>query len=295
VSIRQGSPDGPAIVQTTDVASDIFTGDRLNTHGFGHSCWHLVNLPVTGPPVATAPELFVVYEMGAEPIVLNSVDVDGTGAKVPAPPQADPPGMQTIFDGTSFDGWTQTNCVLDGGAARSADASIAFSGCSLRFNRPVHDVILRMDLRRYSFYDNNAMMLAHEIQGRSAGEYGPGGYFGEDASRWEKYNTWPDWSQIEIVQLGARYVVSLNGRTVTDHVAATGDPAPYSIQLQNQPEWSWRYDVRGGFGDMNPTAEPLTNWGRFWWRNVRLYECTSASDPICVAAADARPGEVMKG
>jgi hypothetical protein len=294
MSIHQGSASGPAIVQTIDVASHLFTDDRLNTHGFGRGCWHLVTLPVTGTTVGNAPELFVVFDAGAGNVLLNSVDVDGTGARVAAPRQQDPSGTKTIFDGTSFDGWTQTNCVLDQGAARSADGSIPGSGCRMRLDRAVHDVILRFDLRRQNFFDNGAIYVPNEVQLRSAGEYGPGGYFGEYAARWEKFNTWPDWSQIEIVQLGGRYVVTLNGRTVTDHVASAGDPDPYQIQLVNQPEWAWQYRVRGGFGDMQPGVQMPTDWGRFWYRNIRLYECQSATDPVCVAAADARLGQAPR-
>jgi len=295
LSVHQESPSGPALIPTIDVAADPFTDGRLNTHGFGHGCWHLVTLPVGGSLAENAPPLFITFDAGVGTVLINSVDIDGTGAKLPDPPSADPAGMQTVFDATSFDNWTQTNCVIRDGAVTSVDTSQAGSGCSMSLNTPLHNVILRYDLRRQSFFDNNAMQVGHEIQGRTAGEYGPGGYFGEDAARWEKYNMWPDWSQIEIVQLGARYVVSLNGRTVTDHIASTGDPAPYRFQIQNQPEWAWQYRVSGGFGDENPVVEPLTDWGRFWYRNIRVYQCTSQTDPVCLAAADARPGQVAKG
>ncbi|MGH7860313.1 MAG: hypothetical protein ACREQY_23535, partial [Candidatus Binatia bacterium] len=84
----------------------------------------------------------------------------------------------------------------------------------------------------------------------------------------------------------------VNGRTVTDHVASTGAPAPYRPQLLAQPEWSYRTGVSEGFGgESTPDLVTPKEWGHFEFRNVRLYECTLETDPICVALANARPGQ----
>jgi hypothetical protein len=126
---------------------------------------------------------------------------------------------------------------------------------------------------------------------RSAGEYLPGGYFGEYAARWLKLNMYPDWSQFEIVQLGARYVVSINGRTVTDHITSVA-PNPYTFGLATQPEWSYRWGVKSGFGSMNDeTVTTPNDWGHYWFRNVRAYECASLTDPVCTSLAGARAGQ----
>ena len=49
-------------------------------------------------------------------------------------------------------------------------------------------------------------------------------------------------------KLGARYVVSVNGRTVTDHVASTGAPAAYTPRFETQPQWAYRLGAAVGFG-----------------------------------------------
>lgn len=35
-----------------------------------------------------------------------------------------------------------------------------------------------------------------------------------------------------------------------------------------------------------------SEWGAFWFRNIRLLECASVDDPVCRRLADARRGQV---
>jgi hypothetical protein len=201
--------------------------------------------------------------------------------------------MQTIFDGTSFDGWTQSACVLQDGAATDAPrAQTDINGCSMAYTAPMSNVVVRAAVRRYNFFDNAAFGMGHEIQMRSVGEYLPGGYFNEYPARSQKLASWPDWSEMEVIQLGARYVVKVNGRTVTDHVASTGAPAPYKLSLSSQPIFSYRTGTENGFGwETNPSVTIPSDWGHFWWRNVQVHYCNGPDDPACAAAADTDLGE----
>jgi hypothetical protein len=163
----------------------------------------------------------------------------------------------------------------------------------MTYGQELQDVVLRFDVRRRNFFDNGAMMLGgNEIQLRSVGEYGPGGYFGEYAARAQRLNTWPDWSHVEIIQLGARHVVTINGRTVTDHARSAGAPEPYQFTLETQPQWSFRVGAAGGFGhEGSPDIEQPSEWGDFWFRDVRLLDCDGPSDPTCTALADRNLGQ----
>lgn len=296
ITVHQGSPTGPELVGPADVESLLLpTGGRLAAEGFG-GCYRLVELPFRSRIAADAPELFLSVDREPIPGVfqVNSIDFDGTGAKLPAPRQSDPRGMATIFDGTSFAGWDQTGCdLVDHAATRLPATNPAdITNCVMTYAKPVHDVILRLDLRAERFPDNGGIFMPTEIQIRQAGEYGMGGFFGEYAARAHKLDNFPDWTQMEIVQIGARYVVSVNGRTVTDHLASAGAPAPYPLRIQTQAEWSPAIGTEASFGNEQPVVSGPADWGRFWFRNIRLYQCTSAQDPVCVAAANARAGEV---
>ena len=295
VSVRQGSPTGPALVGPVDVSSNPSTELRLATEGFG-GCYRLLHLPVTGRMVDNAPELFVTVDAAPPGVLqLNSVDIDGTAAKVAAPREVDPAGMTAIFDGSSWAGWTQSGCLLhdDGSVSNQPAASdLQYSICSMRYDRPLQNVVMRFDVRRRSFFDNGEIDMPTEIQLRSVGEFGPGGYFLEYAARAEKLNAWPDWSHVQIAQLGARYVVTINGRTVTDHLRAAGAPDPYTFGLLTQPQYSYRFGGSGGFGhEASPDFDTPGDWGDFWFRNVRVLECAGPADPACVARADANLGQ----
>ena len=299
VSIRQGAPDGPALIGPVDVSSNPTTVTRLATQGFG-GCYRLLHLPITSRATAPAPELFVTVDNAVPGVLqLNSVDITGTAAKLPAPPEKDPASMKPIFDGTTWDGWAQSGCQLhDGGSVSNLRTGSAteVGHCRMDYGRPLKNVVYRFDVRRRDFLDNGGIMIGEpfpaEFQLRSAGEWGPGGLPGQYAARAQKLNTWPDWSQVEFVQLGARYVVTINGRTVTDVVRSKGAPGPWQFGLESQPEWSFRAGASNGFGrELSPDGVQPSEWGDFWFRNIRVLECASESDPACTALANARLGQ----
>ena len=295
ISIRQDGPDGPPLIPSIDVASDPQELSRLSTLGFG-GCYRLVILPITRRLQEDAPELFLRSEQGDEGALrVNSVDVAGTAAKEPRPARV-PRRMETIFDGTSFAGWDHENCALRDRSAvntRTADDT-DISGCSMTWQRPLRDVVIRIRLRRENIYDNAGIYLGtQEIQMRSMGEYLPGGYFGHFAARWQKLNVFPDWSEIQIVQLGARHVVTVNGRTVTDVMRPGGAPEEYKLNLIAQPQWSYRTGSETGFGSEGfPDRTQPNELGAFWFREVRLLRCGGSEDPLCRLMADARRGQV---
>jgi hypothetical protein len=296
VSIRQDSPDGAPLLRPVDLSHTLQNTSRLATLGFG-GCYRLVPVPITGRAMEDAPELFLrVEEAQPGTFTINSVDAAGTGAKQPTRSPADPPGMRTIFDGRSFDGFKQTNCALRDGAVtnqRTADDT-QFTDCQMRYQRPLRNVVIRLDLRRENFYDNGGVYLGdQEIQLRSVGEYLPGGFFGQFAARWQKLTSWPDWSTMQIVQLGARHVVQINGRTVTDVVSANGPPEPYELSFHTQPQWSYRAGTDTGFGgEGDPDVVTPSDWGAFWFRNIRVLECSSDQDLTCRRLADSQRGQV---
>jgi hypothetical protein len=296
VSVRQDRPDGPPLLRPVDLSHTLQNLSRLATLGFG-GCYRLVPVPITGRAMEDAPELFLRVE-DAPPgaFTINSIDAGGTGAKVPTRSPADPPGMRTIFDGTSFHGFDQTNCALRDGAATNERKSddTQFTDCVMRYRRPLRNVVIRLDLRRENFYDNGGVYLGdQEIQLRSVGEYLPGGFFGQFAARWQKLTSWPDWSTMQIVQLGARHVVSVNGRSVTDVISANGPPEPYELSFHTQPQWSYRAGADTGFGsEGDPDVVTPSDWGAFWFRNIRVLECSSEQDLTCRRLADAQRGQV---
>lgn len=296
LSVRQGSAEGPALVGPVDVASDLQELSRLSTLGFP-GCYRLVVLPFTGRLQESAPELFLRMEDGREgTLKVNSVDVAGTGAKVPVAPPKPLKGMETIFDGSSFEGWDAVRCMLRDGAAvnERTTSETTIDGCSMTWREPLQNVVLRFRMRREHIYDNAGIYLdAQEIQLRSVGEYLPGGYFGQFAARWEKLNRFPRWDEIEVVQLGARHVVTVNGRTVTDVVRTDGAPEPYRLQLVAQPQWSYRFGAGAAFGNEgDPGVTDPSELGAFWFKNVRVKRCDGEDDPVCRAAAEARRGQV---
>jgi hypothetical protein len=72
-----------------------------------------------------------------------------------------------------------------------------------------------------------------------------------------------------------------------------GPPEPYEIGFHTQPQWSYRTGVEQGFGNEgNPDVVTPSDWGAFWFRNIRVLECSSPGDLTCRRLADARRGQV---
>jgi hypothetical protein len=295
ITLRADSRKGPAIVGPIDVADDLLN-DWKSIDGWP-DCWQLQPWPITGQVPGRAPRLFLAVTAAAEPILINSIDFNGTGAKVVDTPGTDTAGTQRIFDGTSFKNWDASGCALADHAARTDDH---VSGCSMTYNKSkLHNIKLRLEYRLQDFAANGGIYLGSEIQMREPGEWLTGGYLGDQFTPaligWAvdppvtgypahriKTNSYPDWSQIEIVQLGARYRVTINGRLVTDFVTPSGDPAPYDLKLVTQPEFSFHYGLSGRFDSpYPPVVVTPSSWGNVWYKNVRLYTCKSLTDPAC--------------
>lgn len=314
--LRAGAPDGPAIVGPVDINDDFYNSNKSN---FGWlTCWQLQPWPITGEVPGRAPELFVAVTATATPVEISFIDFNGTGAKVADTPATDPAGTQQIFDGSSFDGWTtNSKCHLeDDGSVRTVHsrelnnwlplATFGFvgeSGCSMTYSvRQLHNSMIRFEYRMQDFGANGAIMIGgHEIQMREAGEWMTGGIQGDSLpvaltnfaadtgggggypAQRIKSNSYPDWSEIEIVQLGVRHVVRINGRTVTDCSTCLADPAPYNFSVSSQPNFSYHYGLNGRMDTVpQPYLDNPSNWGNVYFRNFRVYDCASETDPVCV-------------
>ena len=322
LEVRTDTPDGPPVVGPMDVANDWpYAASLKATYGYPN-CWQLQPWPVTGKVAGRAPELFLAVVAGATPVEVSSVDFNGTGAKAPDTPPADPPGTKRILD-RSLAGWNHTGCVMDEDGTvrneRSASPAgytayptfgfVGDSGCSLTYKPKVHNVMLRFELKLQDFGDNGGIFIGgHEIQLRQAGEWLTGGLLGDsisaavtdgfipdalddtvgdqdgggDPASRLKLNSYPEWSQVEVIQVGARHIVRINGRTVTDSRTVWSDPSPYQLSLKSQPNFSYEYGVNGRFDAVTqPTLSRPSDWGNLSWRNVRLYPCQSVHDPVC--------------
>jgi hypothetical protein len=315
LELRAGARNAPSIIGVVDVADDLNNAHKSN---FGWpNCWQTQPWPIINKVPGRAPELFVAVDLTAMPVEISWIDFNGTGAKVPDAPATDPVGTQRIFDGKSFTGWTASSCAIDDdGSVRQThtkspanyaplvtEGFVGEQGCSMTYTaRKLHNVVIRFAYRLQSFEDNGAVYVGgREIQMREAGEFLTGGIQGNtvpDAlTGWAidnppsgypaqriKSNSYPDWNQIEVVQIGSRHIVRINGRTVTDCSDCLPDPAPYNFEVQAQPNFSYTYGVgyRMDTGPTNPVTDDPSNWGNLSFKNFRVYDCKSATDPVCV-------------
>jgi hypothetical protein len=317
VELRAGGPDAPSIIGRVDVADDVNNSNKSN---FGWpNCWQLQPWPIINKVPGRAPELYLAMVATAMPVEVNFIDFNGTGAKVPDTPPTDPQGTQQIFDG-DFDGWTHTDrCTVDDdGSVRGVHSTepqnyaplatfgfVGEEGCEMTYaTRQFENAVFRFEYRLQDFGDNGAVYVAgHEIQMRQAGEWMTGGLQGNslpDAltnfaiqspvsgypAQRIKSNSYPDWSQMEIVFINGRYIVRINGRTVTDCSIATqcpSEPGPYNFRFQSQPGFSYHYGVgwRMDTGPTNPVTDDPSNWGNISFRNFRSLDCTDSAEPLC--------------
>lgn len=296
VSLREESEDGTALVGPTDIANDETNPGRLEQLGF-NGCYRLVVLPLSQTADQDAPPLFLRVDAAIPGVLkVNSVDIDGTAAATEQPKQPHVRGLRTVFNGTSFKGFTETGCALRNRAATNlrTGGPTQITACSLTYDKSLENIVLRFQVRSQNFYDNAGIFFgSQEIQMREAGEYLPGGYVGDLAAQWEKLGTYPQWTDVEIVQLGARFVISLNGRTVTDLMRPGGAPPRYKLEFLTQPFWSARLGGEVGYGDETSGSLTLpSEWGAYSFRDIQLRQCTSATDRVCMAAANAERGEV---
>lgn len=285
VTVRVGSPSGDVLVGPSDLVGPGSSSRADAVQG----CYRLASLSFTKPGPAGAPRLFLVAEdVPADSIIVSAIDFNGTGARLPRVRPAAPAGTRVLFDGSGFGAVQADDCILAEGAATTDPAAqpnargitggqpLEFWGCDMISKETYHNAIFRLKVRRKNFGDNGGIYLGNsEIQLRTQGEFLPGGYLGQYGARWQKFNAWPAYTEMQVVQLGDRVLVRVNGRTVTDVVLSTGDPAPYLFKLRTQIYWS--------DNSSNPTS-PVGDKSDIWFDDVSAYSCTSPTDPVCLAA-----------
>ena len=334
MELREDTADGPSVIGRVDVADDVNNPNKSN-FGWP-DCWQLQPWPIINGDKSGNHDLFLAMVATAGPVEVTYVDFNGTGAaKEPERFEPGPSTMTTIFDPTNgiSGGWAiGDKCLVDSdGSVHQTHTTepqnyaplatfgfVGESGCSMTYNTQVHDVMIRFQYRLQDFEDNGAIYIdGHEIQMRQAGEWMTGGIQGttlpqaltnavtNDPTLNEvtgypaqriKSNTFPAWSEIEIVQLGAHFVVRINGRTVTDCYAddnakdclpdlrdADGNVKPWTFSMATQPNFSYHYGAgyRMDTGPNNPVTDDPSNWGNISFKNVRLYQCGAAVDDPC--------------
>jgi hypothetical protein len=318
MELRERTPNGPSVIGTVDVADDYpLSSPQMHSLSDGWpNCWWLEPIPVNGTVTQRAPELFLTMDATVSPIQISYVDFNGTGAKAPDVAPKDPAGMTAM----PWSDWSMTHCVVDddGTVRNDPDTSpvgyapevtgglVGPAGCDMKYTKHrLHNVLLRFEFKFGSFADNGDIMVGgHEVQMRIAGEWLPGGLYGSvppssfvpvgipdqlgvssgggyPAERL-KENSYSDWNEVEILQLGSHHVVRINGRTVADSTTAWPDPAPYTFSVGSQPQFGYDYraDIRYD-NALVPQLNQPSSWSNLVWRNFRVYTCTSAADPIC--------------
>jgi len=224
------------VIGVVDVADDYLNANKSND-GWDN-CWQTQPWPLVNKPEGRDPELYLAVDVSAMPVDISWIDFNGTGAKVPDSPAADPAGTNVLFDGQhGFDGWTTNGrCAIeDDGSVRpihdnspTNDTALVTSGftgekgCDMKSTMPLHNTVVRLEYKMQNFEDNGAIYVdGHEIQLREAGEFLTGGVQGQTLpnalTSWAtddptlnpitgypaqriKTNAYPDWSQMEIVQ-----------------------------------------------------------------------------------------------
>ena len=318
VELRAGEPDAPSIIGRVDVADDLNNSNKSN---FGWpNCWQLQPWPIINQPPGHLTELFLAMVATAAPVEISYIDFNGTGAKVPDAWSPDPAGMSTIFNG-NLTGWSHENCVVEpDGSVHGAHttspgnyaplATFGFQGepgCSMTYGQDMNDVLIRLEYRMQHFADNGGVFVGgREIQMREAGEWMTGGLLGttlpDALTNWAKdnpatgypaerikSNSHNDWSLMEILLVGSRYMVRVNGRTVTDCADCFPDPGAFKLRLASQPSFSYHYGAgfRMDTGPTNPTFGDPSNWGNLSFRNVRVHPC-GADDSVCAPLRSVR-------
>jgi hypothetical protein len=247
---------------------------------------------------AKAPDVVPVDPPGTQPMPFDaahwamtscSIDDDGTVHNVPD---------------TSPQGY----------APAATGGLVGPAGCTMQYTQPLDNVLIRFEMKFGTFADNGAVLVnGHEVQMRIAGEWLVGGLYGNGAvasngflvptqgqqainsvtgtdlsgggfpAERLKINSYDDWNEFEIVQLGARYIVRVNGRTVADSATIWPAPtAPYLFSVASQPQFGYDYQVHDRYDNSySPSLSQPAAWSNLVWRNFRVYHCTSTTDPVC--------------
>jgi hypothetical protein len=287
--LRLGSAKGTAVAsgQLGMPGSPASTGDAGWYHSIGQLQFRtgqavvgdLNTLNDLTPAVGQAPHVFLAMTavLAPNPVVVNWVDVNGPGLALPhrfGPER----GFETLFDGTSFDGWSHVgpgHFVLKDGAMR-AEHDVQDRGWAwLWWTRAQYtDFDLRLRFRIENWEDNGGVLLRHvdpqgdpnrstnsadEIQIQEGFENLTGGIaHSKDATRLATGMV-GQWNDVEIVSVGPLYVVRINGLEVQRY--RTTKALRGFLSVENE-------QIAG------------THGGHLWYDDIRVHRC-SAGDPVC--------------
>lgn len=225
----------------------------------------------------TAPRLFLVVVVATGDAVVNWVDLNGIGVARPHRFGVER-GFETLFDGSSFDGWDHVGpgrFVLKDGAMR-AEHDVQDRGWAwLWWTRAQFtDFNLRLRFKTEDYEDNGGVLLRHldpqgdpnrstrsgdEIQIQEGFENLVGGIAHmRDAFRTATYPV-GHWNDLEVVSLGRLYVVRINGVEVMR----------YRTTLATR-----------GFLSVENEQLAGTKGGHLWYDDIRVHRCAGA-DPVC--------------
>jgi hypothetical protein len=233
------------------------------------------------PAVGYAPHLCLAVVAAPEPVPVNWVDLNGSGAAdLFAFPAERPGDFDVLFDGSSFDGWQHTGpgrFELRDGAMRADHEAYELGWAWLWYSREQFtDFNLRLRFKVESWIDNGGILLRHrdprddpnkvtgeaaEVQIQEEFENHTGGIAHEQDAERLATNLVGEWNQLEIVAVGGTYSVRMNGREVTRHETAL--------------------PLRSGFISVeNEQLVPGTG-GHLWYDDIRIHRCTGPADPLC--------------
>ncbi len=269
--IRSGSATGPVVTRGT--MGSLGTFSSAGADGWYHSVGDIERRP------AGAARLYLALTFGSATV--NFVDYNGYGAGEPHRFASDA-GFATLFDGSTFDGWTHQGpgrFVLKDGAMR-AEHELQDRGWAWQWytREQFSDFVLHLRFKLENFEDNGGILLRHvdptgdtqkmtdsgdEIQIQEGFENHTGGIAHEaDAFRLTTGMV-GQWNTLEVVAVGPRYVVRING--VETQRFTTAKELKGYIAVENE-------QLVG------------TKGGHLWYDDVRVHRCTGAADPLCATS-----------
>ena len=215
--------------------------------------------------------------LAREPVVVNWVDLNGPGAALPHR-FGDEDAFRTLFDGSSFDGWSHVGpgrFVLADGAMRAEHQAQDRGWAWLWYTRAQYaDFVLRLRFRVENWEDNGGVLLRHvdplgdpnratnsadEVQVQEGFENLTGGIaHSKDATRLAT-GLVGQWNDLEVVSVGPLYVVRINGVEVQRY--RTTKRTRGFLAVENEQLYG-------------------THGGHIWYDDVRVHRCDEA-DRLC--------------